>query len=120
MPFLENFDIFKRSSNFKPLNTKILLIPQFLGHRLVCAQAILLFDKPVSKKCGNYIHFVFQRQFGVSEMGLDDGLRNTLADLFNKYIYYPQADLVWPDGHIKNLTTKNITFKLTSVVECRV
>jgi hypothetical protein len=82
----ENFDILEEVQNYKPLNTKILLIPQFLGHRLVCAQAILLFDKPVSKKCGNCIHFVFQRQFRVSEMGLDDGLRNTLADLFNKYI----------------------------------
>jgi hypothetical protein len=61
-------------SSPQPLNTKIYLIFEFLGGRLVGAQATLFSFKPVSKKCRNYVLYVFGGRFGVSQTGSEDGL----------------------------------------------
>jgi hypothetical protein len=50
-----------------PLIKKYLQTSYFFGRWVVCAQTAIFFNELVSKKCGNYIYFMFAGRFRASQ-----------------------------------------------------
>jgi hypothetical protein len=61
---------------------------------------VIFLDEPVSKKCGNYIHFMFGGLFGVSQMVAEYGLRSTLADFLSNKSELPNRKKGFYTSHL--------------------